>query len=39
MPRPRQRLLVHLRARPSWSDDPDDWEAARAALAHIIDGQ
>jgi hypothetical protein len=23
----------------SWSDDPDDWEAARAALAHIIDGQ
>jgi Domain of unknown function (DUF4091) len=25
-------------APPSWSDDPDDWEAARAALAHIIDG-
>ena len=23
----------------SWSDDPDDWESARAALAHIIDGQ
>ena len=23
----------------SWSDDPDDWEAARAQLAHIIDGQ
>jgi hypothetical protein len=23
----------------SWSIDPDDWEAARAALAHIIDGQ
>ncbi len=23
----------------SWSDDPDDWEAARLALAHIIDGQ
>jgi len=23
----------------TWSDDPDDWEAARAALAHIIDGQ
>jgi hypothetical protein len=23
----------------SWSDNPDDWEAARAALAHIIDGQ
>ncbi len=23
----------------SWSNDPDDWEAARAALAHIIDGQ
>ena len=22
-----------------WSDNPDDWEAARAALAHIIDGQ
>jgi hypothetical protein len=26
-------------AGPSWSSDPDDWEAARAALAHIIDGQ
>jgi Domain of unknown function (DUF4091) len=25
-------------APPSWSDKPDDWEAARAALAHIIDG-
>jgi len=24
---------------PSWSSDPDDWEAARLALAHIIDGQ
>ena len=23
----------------SWSDKPDDWEAARAQLAHIIDGQ
>jgi hypothetical protein len=23
----------------SWSDNPDDWEAARAQLAHIIDGQ
>jgi len=23
----------------SWSTDPDDWETARAALAHIIDGQ
>ncbi len=23
----------------SWSIDPDDWETARAALAHIIDGQ
>jgi hypothetical protein len=23
----------------SWSNDPDDWEAARASLAHIIDGQ
>jgi hypothetical protein len=23
----------------SWSNDPDDWETARAALAHIIDGQ
>lgn len=23
----------------SWSDNPDDWEAARMALAHIIDGQ
>jgi hypothetical protein len=23
----------------SWSNDPDDWEAARAQLAHIIDGQ
>ncbi len=23
----------------SWSDNPDDWEAARAELAHIIDGQ
>jgi len=23
----------------SWSVDPDDWEAARAQLAHIIDGQ
>jgi len=23
----------------SWSDNPDDWEAARLALAHIIDGQ
>jgi hypothetical protein len=23
----------------SWSDNPEDWEAARAALAHIIDGQ
>jgi hypothetical protein len=23
----------------TWSDNPDDWEAARAALAHIIDGQ
>ena len=23
----------------SWSNDPDDWESARAALAHIIDGQ
>jgi hypothetical protein len=23
----------------SWSDKPDDWEAARAELAHIIDGQ
>jgi len=24
---------------PSWSSDPDDWEAARLALAHLIDGQ
>ncbi|HEY1692809.1 MAG TPA: glycoside hydrolase domain-containing protein [Polyangiaceae bacterium] len=23
----------------TWSDNPDDWEAARAQLAHIIDGQ
>jgi hypothetical protein len=23
----------------SWSIDPDDWETARAALAHVIDGQ
>jgi hypothetical protein len=23
----------------SWSDKPDDWESARASLAHIIDGQ
>ncbi len=23
---------------PSWSSKPDDWEAARKALAHIIDG-
>jgi hypothetical protein len=23
----------------SWSNNPDDWEAARAQLAHIIDGQ
>jgi len=23
----------------TWSADPDDWEAARTALAHIIDGQ
>ena len=23
----------------SWSSNPDDWETARAALAHIIDGQ
>ena len=23
----------------SWSENPDDWEAARASLAHIIDGQ
>ncbi len=23
----------------SWSSDPDDWETARAELAHIIDGQ
>lgn len=23
----------------SWSNDPDDWETARASLAHIIDGQ
>ncbi|MGH7439578.1 MAG: hypothetical protein ACRENE_28140, partial [Polyangiaceae bacterium] len=23
----------------SWSSNPDDWESARAALAHIIDGQ
>jgi hypothetical protein len=23
----------------SWSRSPDDWESARAALAHIIDGQ
>jgi hypothetical protein len=23
----------------SWSDAPDDWEAARLALAHLIDGQ
>ncbi|HEX3344236.1 MAG TPA: hypothetical protein VHS09_06670 [Polyangiaceae bacterium] len=23
----------------SWSDNPDDWEAARAQLAHISDGQ
>ena len=23
----------------SWSDNPDDWETARASLAHIIDGQ
>jgi len=23
----------------SWSDNPDDWEAARAQLAHVIDGQ
>ena len=22
-----------------WSNDPGDWESARAALAHIIDGQ
>jgi len=26
-------------APPSWSNDPDVWEAARAQLAHIIDGQ
>jgi hypothetical protein len=26
-------------AGPSWSSNPDDWEAARLALAHIIDGQ
>lgn len=26
-------------APPSWSDNPDDWESARAQLAHIIDGQ
>lgn len=24
---------------PSWSSNPDAWEAARLALAHIIDGQ
>ena len=23
----------------SWSENPDDWEAARSQLAHIIDGQ
>ncbi len=23
----------------SWSNNPDDWEVARAALAHVIDGQ
>ena len=23
----------------TWSNKPDDWEAARASLAHIIDGQ
>jgi hypothetical protein len=23
----------------SWSNDPDVWEAARAQLAHIIDGE
>ena len=23
----------------SWSTKPDDWEAARAQLAHIIDGR
>jgi hypothetical protein len=23
----------------SWSDDPDDWEKARASLAHLIDGE
>jgi hypothetical protein len=23
----------------SWRDNPDDWEAARAQLAHVIDGQ
>lgn len=23
----------------SWSNNPDDWESARAQLAHIIDGQ
>jgi hypothetical protein len=23
----------------SWSSDADDWEAAHASLAHIIDGQ
>jgi hypothetical protein len=26
-------------APPSWSTNPDDWESARAQLAHIIDGQ
>lgn len=26
-------------APPSWSNNPDDWENARAQLAHIIDGQ
>lgn len=25
-------------APPSWSDNPDDWESARAQLAHVIDG-
>ncbi|MGZ3687517.1 MAG: hypothetical protein ACXVBW_04420, partial [Bdellovibrionota bacterium] len=28
-----------VRAGISWSTNPDDWEAARAQLAHIIDGQ
>jgi len=31
--------LSGANAGPSWSSNPDDWEATRLALAHIIDGQ